>query len=121
MNFPDGPLSLIVPCPIVEQFHRGRQAFWRDPASGELPGGGWPAGSPVITVGSGAFFPPVLRMTGGIVMATYIIMLINWRDQGVQAAKDSPQRAEQAIGLIEQMSGHMRTLLWTLEHYNLVG
>ncbi|MDQ3653618.1 MAG: GYD domain-containing protein [Chloroflexota bacterium] len=54
-------------------------------------------------------------------MATYIIMLINWRDQGVQAAKDSPQRAEQAIGLIEQMSGHMRTLLWTLEHYNLVG
>jgi uncharacterized protein with GYD domain len=62
----------------------------------------------------------VWRLVGGLIMARYVI-LINWTNQGVQAAKDTTQRAEQAIQVIEQMGGRMETLLWTLGRYDIVG
>jgi uncharacterized protein with GYD domain len=52
-------------------------------------------------------------------MAKYVV-LINWTDQGVQAVTDSPQRAAQAAQMIEQLGGHMETILWTLGRYDLV-
>ena len=52
-------------------------------------------------------------------MAKYVI-LITWTDQGVQSVTDSPQRAEQAAQMIEQLGGHMDTILWTLGRYDLV-
>ncbi len=52
-------------------------------------------------------------------MAKYVV-LITWTDQGVQSVTDSPQRAEQAAQMIEQLGGHMDTILWTLGRYDLV-
>ncbi len=52
-------------------------------------------------------------------MAKYVV-LITWTDQGVQAVTDSPQRAAQAAQMIEQLGGHMDTILWTLGRYDLV-
>jgi len=52
-------------------------------------------------------------------MAKYVV-LITWTDQGVQSVTDSPQRAEQAVQMIEQLGGHMDTILWTLGRYDLV-
>jgi uncharacterized protein with GYD domain len=60
------------------------------------------------------------RLTGGLIMAKYVI-LINWTNQGVQAAKETTQRAEQATQAIEQMGGRLDTLLWTLGRFDLVG
>jgi len=52
-------------------------------------------------------------------MAKYVV-LITWTDQGVQSVTDSLQRAEQAAQMIEQLGGHMDTILWTLGRYDLV-
>ena len=53
-------------------------------------------------------------------MAKYIV-LVNWTDKGIQAAKETEQRAEQVRVLAEQMGGHMDLLYWTLGRYDLVG
>jgi len=52
-------------------------------------------------------------------MAKYVV-LITWTDQGVQSMTDSPQRATQAAQMMEQLGGHMETILWTLGRYDLV-
>jgi len=49
-------------------------------------------------------------------MAKYIV-LVNWTDKGIQAAKETEQRAEQVRVLAEQMGGHMDLLYWTLGRY----
>ena len=53
-------------------------------------------------------------------MPKYVV-LINWTEKGVQAAKDTTARAEQARQLAEQMGGSVEQLLWTLGRYDLVG
>ena len=52
-------------------------------------------------------------------MAKYVVLL-NWTDQGIRAAKETTQRAEQARRVIEQMGGRMDTIYWTQGRYDLV-
>jgi uncharacterized protein with GYD domain len=49
------------------------------------------------------------------------VVLVNWTEQGVQAANETTKRAEQARQLAEQMGGRVEQLLWTLGRYDLVG
>ena len=52
-------------------------------------------------------------------MAKYVV-LMNWTDQGVKAAKDTVNRYHQATTLIESMGGKAETVLWTIGGYDLV-
>lgn len=52
-------------------------------------------------------------------MAKYVA-LFNWTDQGVQNAKDSVQRVEQARSAFQQIGMTIETVVWTLGRYDLV-
>jgi uncharacterized protein with GYD domain len=52
-------------------------------------------------------------------MTTYV-SLINWTDQGIRNFRDSPQRAEDFIKLVEGSGGTVRELLWTVGEYDIV-
>ena len=53
-------------------------------------------------------------------MAQYVI-LVNWTEKGVAAAKQTTERAKQVQDMIKQLGGNMHTLLWTLGRYDIVG
>ena len=53
-------------------------------------------------------------------MPKYVV-LVNWTEKGVQEAKDTAMRAEQARKLAEDLGGRVEQLLWTLGRYDLVG
>ena len=52
-------------------------------------------------------------------MPTYVT-LMKWTDQGIKDVKATVDRAEQARQAIEQMGGHMPTILWTQGTYDIV-
>jgi uncharacterized protein with GYD domain len=53
-------------------------------------------------------------------MPTYI-SLINWTDQGIQALKESPARADATAELAASLGGKLVRLYWTVGPYDLVG
>jgi uncharacterized protein with GYD domain len=52
-------------------------------------------------------------------VANYIV-LINWTEKGVSAAKETTQRAEQVRQMAQQMGGDMSTIYWTLGRYDAI-
>lgn len=52
-------------------------------------------------------------------MTTYI-MLIDWTDQGLRGAKDSPGRIDAARAMLEEMGGTFRELYMTLGAHDFV-
>ena len=52
-------------------------------------------------------------------MPTYVT-LIRWTDQGIQAVKQTVDRAEQARQAVERAGGRMPTILWTQGAYDIV-
>jgi uncharacterized protein with GYD domain len=52
-------------------------------------------------------------------MAQYV-MLLNWTEQGVRAAKDTVKRAASARQAFEKAGCRMREIYWTLGNYDLV-
>lgn len=52
-------------------------------------------------------------------MSHYVI-LINWTDQGVRNAKDSPKRAAAARRLAEQAGGKLLQIYYTMGQYDIV-
>ena len=52
-------------------------------------------------------------------MATYIV-LVNFTDQGVRSAKDSPKRAEAFRKMAETFGVTVRELFWTQGRYDVV-
>jgi len=52
-------------------------------------------------------------------MTTYV-SLINWTEQGIRNFRDSTQRADDFIKLVEGSGGTVRELLWTVGEYDIV-
>jgi uncharacterized protein with GYD domain len=52
-------------------------------------------------------------------MPKYVV-LMNWTEQGVKAAKDTVNRYHQSQTLIESMGGKLGTVLWTIGSHDLV-
>ncbi|MGH7179387.1 MAG: GYD domain-containing protein, partial [Tepidisphaeraceae bacterium] len=52
-------------------------------------------------------------------MAQYV-MLLNWTDQGVKAAKDTIKRAAAARQAFEKAGARIRELVWTMGPYDAV-
>ena len=52
-------------------------------------------------------------------MAKYV-ELINWTDQGIRNAKDSPQRVEQARTAFAAMGVTIEQIYWTVGRHDLV-
>jgi uncharacterized protein with GYD domain len=52
-------------------------------------------------------------------MATYV-MLLNWTDQGVRAARDTVKRAQAFRETNAAMGATLRSMHWTLGAYDLV-
>ena len=52
-------------------------------------------------------------------MATYVT-LINWTDQGIRAAKDSPKRLDAFKQMLKNAGGELRGVYLTLGAYDLV-
>lgn len=52
-------------------------------------------------------------------MATFV-SLINWTDQGIKAFKESAERADAFVALVEKNGGKVVGLYWTLGEYDLV-
>jgi uncharacterized protein with GYD domain len=52
-------------------------------------------------------------------MGTYI-MLANWTDQGIRAAKNSPRRLDAAKKALKDMGGEFKSVFLTMGDYDLV-
>ena len=52
-------------------------------------------------------------------MATYIV-LMNWTEQGVAEAGDSPNRANAAASALRKLGGRMKSVWWTMGPYDAV-
>ncbi len=52
-------------------------------------------------------------------MPTYV-SLAKWTDQGIRGARDTVDRVERSRQVIEQMGGHLTTILWTQGAYDIV-
>jgi uncharacterized protein with GYD domain len=52
-------------------------------------------------------------------MSRYVLLL-NWTDQGIRAAKETVKRAASARQMIEKMGGRVSECVWTLGNYDLV-
>ena len=52
-------------------------------------------------------------------MATYI-SLIRWTEQGLQNARETVDRVEQARAAVEQLGGRLDGVYWTQGEYDLV-
>jgi uncharacterized protein with GYD domain len=52
-------------------------------------------------------------------MATYIVLL-NWTEQGVAEAGESPGRANAAATALRKLGGKMKSVWWTMGPYDLV-
>ena len=52
-------------------------------------------------------------------MPTYVT-LAKWTDQGIQNAKETVDRVEQARRVVEQLGGRLTTVLWTQGAFDLV-
>jgi uncharacterized protein with GYD domain len=52
-------------------------------------------------------------------MPTYVL-LMNWTDQGVRAAKDTVKRYEAAQPKLEQLGVTIRDIYWTVGPYDIV-
>ncbi len=53
-------------------------------------------------------------------MPTYLL-LFNWTEQGVRAAKDTTKRAENFKAQAEKMGIKVREILWTMGPYDALG
>jgi uncharacterized protein with GYD domain len=53
-------------------------------------------------------------------MARFIV-LMDWTEQGVRTAKDSPQRAKQAREAFQGMGVTIESVYWTLGSHDIVG
>jgi uncharacterized protein with GYD domain len=51
---------------------------------------------------------------------TTFVTLYKWTAQGVQTAKQSPERANKAMQQAEKMGGRISTILWTQGRYDLI-
>jgi uncharacterized protein with GYD domain len=51
---------------------------------------------------------------------TTYILLINWTDQGVRDARESPDRLDAARALLEEMGGAFKHIFLTMGEYDLV-
>jgi uncharacterized protein with GYD domain len=49
------------------------------------------------------------------------VVLIDWTEQGIRNAKDSPQRVKQARDLFKPMGVEIEQIYWTLGAHDLVG
>ncbi len=52
-------------------------------------------------------------------MTTYV-MLVNWTEQGIQKAKDSPRRLDAAKKALKDMSGEIKSFYLTMGDYDMV-
>jgi uncharacterized protein with GYD domain len=52
-------------------------------------------------------------------MARYVLLL-NWTEQGVKAAKDTVKRAAAVRQAFEKAGAHLKEVYWTLGQYDLV-
>ena len=52
-------------------------------------------------------------------MANYVV-LINWTEQGIATAADSPSRATAGAAALKKLGGKLKTVLWTIGPYDLV-
>ena len=52
-------------------------------------------------------------------MPTYV-SLCKWTEQGVQNARESTRRAEQAKAAVRKLGGKLTTILWTQGTYDLI-
>ena len=52
-------------------------------------------------------------------MPTYV-SLCKWTEQGVQNARETTKRAEQAKAAVRKMGGKLTTILWTQGNYDLI-
>ena len=52
-------------------------------------------------------------------MTTYIVLL-NWTDQGVRTARDSPKRLDAAKAVLSDMGGSFKAFYMTMGIYDLV-
>src|SRR5687768_1369986 len=52
-------------------------------------------------------------------MPTYV-SLCKWTEQGVQNARESTRRAEQAKAAVRKLGGKLTTILWTQGRYDLI-
>ena len=52
-------------------------------------------------------------------MATFIT-LVKFTDQGVRSIKESPKRADAFKALVAKAGGSVKSMHWTLGHYDLV-
>src|SRR5688500_3548667 len=52
-------------------------------------------------------------------MPTYV-SLCKWTEQGVQNARESTRRAEQAKAAVRKLGGKLTTILWTQGNYDLI-
>jgi uncharacterized protein with GYD domain len=52
-------------------------------------------------------------------MATYVVLL-NWTDQGIKTAKDSPSRADAANEMFSGLGVKLTEVYWTLGQYDVV-
>lgn len=52
-------------------------------------------------------------------MSTYAVLL-NWTEQGIKAAKDSPKRAQAFTQEAEKVGGRVLGIYWTMGRYDAV-
>jgi uncharacterized protein with GYD domain len=52
-------------------------------------------------------------------MATYVVLL-NWTDQGIKTAKESPSRADAANEMFRGLGVELKEVWWTLGPYDVV-
>jgi uncharacterized protein with GYD domain len=52
-------------------------------------------------------------------MATFVV-LASFTDQGIRSVKQSPDRAEAVTAMAAKMGVNLKTILWTVGHYDMV-
>jgi uncharacterized protein with GYD domain len=52
-------------------------------------------------------------------MATFVV-LASFTDQGIRSVKQSPDRAEAVTAMAAKMGVNLKSILWTVGHYDMV-
>src|SRR5262249_7333372 len=54
-----------------------------------------------------------------VAVASYVVLL-NWTDKGIRAAKDTVARSDAAAEMIEQLGGKLKEVYWTLGAHDII-